>query len=491
MKFFTTIVLMLLVLSIGYAQTVEFRVNMSVQMKKETFNAAQDSVYVRGSFNSYGLTDLMSDGNGDSIYSVTLTPGSAGDTIQFKFFFRDVSASADMWEGDPNRTHILTSDTTIYEDYYNRDSVFVQQFDIAVAFSCNMELERLSGRFDPGTDTVSVNGTFNSWTAKHDILTPNPLNADLYEADVTIRVGVGEKINFKFWYTDNNWESVSDREYTFTQTDVDSLKASFSASFNNGTLETVINQPCIIKFTVDAESARSAISGNLFPVVNTVHIAGSAAPLQWPGGGWPGADSTKVLKLYDDGTNGDAIAGDKIYTRNVTFPAYTILGVEYKYGINYGDTTNNEGGNDNEAGVGDNHRLQMTRFMSGARAIDVIGVMDTTVLDNVTGITPEYSALPESYVLSQNYPNPFNPSTNIKFSLPNTGFVTLKVYNILGQDVATLINGLMETGTYNVDFDASDLSSGIYMYRLQVRPLNAGSSSASTITMTKKLAIIR
>ena len=74
--------------------------------------------------------------------------------------------------------------------------------------------------------------------------------------------------------------------------------------------------------------------------------------------------------------------------------------------------------------------------------------------------------IPENYTLSQNYPNPFNPSTTIKFSIPQDGLVLLKVYNILGAEVASLVNGNKPAGTYNVTFDASDLSSGVYLYKL-------------------------
>ena len=74
--------------------------------------------------------------------------------------------------------------------------------------------------------------------------------------------------------------------------------------------------------------------------------------------------------------------------------------------------------------------------------------------------------LPTGYQLSQNYPNPFNPTTNIKFSIPEQGFVSLKVYNTLGQEVAALLNEYKSAGTYQVDFNASNLSSGIYVYTL-------------------------
>ena len=73
---------------------------------------------------------------------------------------------------------------------------------------------------------------------------------------------------------------------------------------------------------------------------------------------------------------------------------------------------------------------------------------------------------PIQFELAQNYPNPFNPSTTIKFAIPQSSEVTLKVYNALGQEVSTLINQFMESGVHTINFDASSLNSGIYFYKL-------------------------
>jgi len=86
--------------------------------------------------------------------------------------------------------------------------------------------------------------------------------------------------------------------------------------------------------------------------------------------------------------------------------------------------------------------------------------------DGGTGVKKENSVV-KSFALSQNYPNPFNPTTKISFSVPKDGNVSLKVYNMLGQEVATLVNKDLSAGTYTANFDASKLSSGAYIYELK------------------------
>ena len=80
----------------------------------------------------------------------------------------------------------------------------------------------------------------------------------------------------------------------------------------------------------------------------------------------------------------------------------------------------------------------------------------------------DYGSLPTAFRLQQNYPNPFNPSTTISFSIPKAGYVTLKVYNALGQEVVTLLDGFRKAQNYNIKFDGTGLASGVYLYRLEV-----------------------
>ncbi|MFZ1978111.1 MAG: T9SS type A sorting domain-containing protein, partial [Bacteroidota bacterium] len=84
-----------------------------------------------------------------------------------------------------------------------------------------------------------------------------------------------------------------------------------------------------------------------------------------------------------------------------------------------------------------------------------------------TTSVPTSGTTPHLVALNQNYPDPFNPSTKISYSVPATGLVTLKVYNILGQEVQTLFSGMRNAGNYETTFDGSKLASGVYFYRLQ------------------------
>ncbi len=101
--------------------------------------------------------------------------------------------------------------------------------------------------------------------------------------------------------------------------------------------------------------------------------------------------------------------------------------------------------------------------------------MITSVKETISDETPN------SYALQQNYPNPFNPITTINYQVPTQSHLTLKVFDVLGREVATLVNGVEEPGYKSVAFDASRLTSGVYFYRLR----------AGSYTETKKLILLR
>jgi len=107
---------------------------------------------------------------------------------------------------------------------------------------------------------------------------------------------------------------------------------------------------------------------------------------------------------------------------------------------------------------------------------------ETWVLtENIQGINIEEGEILEEYSLMQNYPNPFNPSTTISFSIPVEGFVSLNVFNALGEKVSTLVSENLVAGTYKYDWNASDLPSGIYFYSL----------TAESFKLTRKLVLLK
>jgi hypothetical protein len=110
------------------------------------------------------------------------------------------------------------------------------------------------------------------------------------------------------------------------------------------------------------------------------------------------------------------------------------------------------------------------------------GIMLHTTTSGLLGVksNPNQS-IPTGYALYQNYPNPFNPTTVIRFNVPEQSRVVLSIFNVLGQRVQTLVDGVKHAGEYSVTWDPRGLSSGVYFYRLE-----AGRS-----TITKKLVLIR
>ena len=116
----------------------------------------------------------------------------------------------------------------------------------------------------------------------------------------------------------------------------------------------------------------------------------------------------------------------------------------------------------------------------------VVGVGDAILKGGVGGTLgikeKSQNTFPNSFVLSQNYPNPFNPSTKIEFVIPKSSFVNLKVYDVLGREVAILVNEEKQPGIYEVNFDASGFSSGVYFYRLR---------AGSNYSITQKMVLLK
>ena len=107
---------------------------------------------------------------------------------------------------------------------------------------------------------------------------------------------------------------------------------------------------------------------------------------------------------------------------------------------------------------------------------DAVNLCDTTT----TGMHNS-EEIPDGYVLGQNYPNPFNPVTIIKYSIPRSSHISLKVFDVLGNEIATIVNGMKQAGNYAVSFNGKSLASGVYVYQLK----------ADGFTGTKKFVLLK
>ena len=127
--------------------------------------------------------------------------------------------------------------------------------------------------------------------------------------------------------------------------------------------------------------------------------------------------------------------------------------------------------------------IHIKRFIDKVSIMEAKQGKDVVIpISEARGLRDEVSKLiTDNYELLQNYPNPFNPGTKIEFKIPATGFVTLKVFDILGNEVATLVNEELKQGSYSFNFEAAKLASGIYFYSLKAGNFNS----------TKKMILLK
>ena len=233
--------------------------------------------------------------------------------------------------------------------------------------------------------------------------------------------------------------------------------------------------------TLNSNSQYQAVGGHIYAPTFLEVRPGAEAVLNDPGIKFanndstdPGFDPTLVTEAVDSMTqyvqfvwaNGGSGLGDRPFV-DATAPLSPFTGVP----ANWQSTQGYD--------VPDNLRYTNTALLTAANGLPLGDL--TWWPDKTTGVEQIHNSVPSNYTLSQNYPNPFNPSTQIEYSIPKSRFVTVKVYNLLGQEVATLVNQEQKAGSYKVDFDATKLASGVYMYQLH----------AGNFSLTKKMILMK
>jgi len=509
MKKIATAILVLFFGVTLFAQTipVNIKVNMSVQVKKGLFAIATDTVVIRGSFQA-AAGDPGGDWQGtffkltkgtDTIYSITVNfpATSAGANYEFKFV-----KAPDGWEGAPNRPFTVTAPgVTLPTYWYNNDSIYIYKPPVTNTINYVADLSAMYGSgvgyFDPTQDSIRVEGL--DWDGLGTIVSgdrrlraTNPLQPKIFRTSMTFSGFLGDSTKWKFRaypetrFTNTGWETGADRWFTYmadgSSYNMPSIQPLISPSFGP------LTDPVTVLFQVNMTNARN-VYNNLPIDPNTLIFAGvkgGSIPIGNWGGNWVVADTTVqqpsgypfITVLNDAGINGDKVAGDKIWSKAIVFPTGTASGgIELKYSAYYPNCDTINGGTsplDNEGGFGQNHLFTLRQVATTIELLNNFGNFTTSVEEN-----PELMA--EAFTLYQNYPNPFNPSTTISYNIPQDGIVTLKIFNVMGEEVETLYNAFQKAGAYNASFDASKLTSGVYFYSI-----NVGDFSA-----TKKMMLIK
>jgi hypothetical protein len=187
----------------------------------------------------------------------------------------------------------------------------------------------------------------------------------------------------------------------------------------------------------------------------------------------PNVDGTTSIEKLDSTGNGKMVgAAEYLLSNNIaqyriSKSALSIADSSFKFYFKVADGVQNE-------------KDIMDYYVSG-KSVPLGRLSFSYVGNSVTSVKQTDNLQPKSFLLSQNFPNPFNPSTEIKYSIPQTGIVTLKVYNLLGQEVAVLVDREQTAGNYTVNFNASKLASGVYIYRIQ----------SGGFSLTKKMTVLK
>ncbi len=336
------------------------------------------------------------------------------------------------------------------------------------------------GFFDPLQDQLDLMGL--DWVgatvvedASERRFEEDPFNPGIFFTIMTIRGEQGDSTKWKCkaepedHFFNWGWEISPDYWYTIEE---DGHIAEVELKPNIFPIQPAIEEAVSMLFQVDMNRAVNYYTQeDIYPEeVEWVGLKGQNSVLGAWAGSWVPADTLSDNKtlhvLRDNGRNGDKAAGDYIFSTVVEFPAGNEGGPGlFKYGAYYeGALEVNNGQNplDNEM-HGMDHWINI-KVGGQTEILNRFGVIEGLTEVNVAN---KKNKTPETISLDQNYPNPFNPATTIRFTLNKPSHVDLAIFNLNGRQVALLLNEQKSAGSHAVKFDASFLSSGIYLYQLR------------------------
>ena len=450
---------------------------------------------------------------------VAYYPDSLKGSKQFyKFVFEDRDDLVG-WEGtvsdDASGNRFFTipeNDTTLHWVYFDNSAPASgeEQLTSLLIFEVDTSPLEAIGLYDRGRgDSLEVRGEFNGWGCSDTSICQMQRvpGTDLFEGAFSISAFAETNFQYKFFINHNDvnfeaefgdsppsgWEEPisttgANRRFTFGGSDEQVIGLQF---FNDVLPGNIVPEGTNIDLTfqVGMDAAIANEAEPFDPATDTVTVALQGDAL------WA---FTQGVKRDSDGNfqvdTGKLVLtdedGDGLYTGTMTMvgPTYAAIQYKYAYGSN-GTFTEEMGGSFDDAG------RRRTRYVAlnpdGSWPSEWTFVEEDFQPEGLLpfeenpaiGVSVEQISdeVPSKIALEANYPNPFNPVTTIEYSLTATEQVALNVYDLTGRLVATVIDGMQPAGSYRVDFDAQDLASGVYVYRLE---------SAST-TITRKMVLLK
>lgn len=487
--------------------------------------------------NTKVLLNRESDDDGATAYhlysGVAYYPASLAGSLQnFKFVIENDGTLDDGtlgWEENVSTTDtgnrqftLPASDTTLHWVYFSDSPPLsgAEPTTANIIFSVDLDpLEQIGIFRRARGDSLQVRGSFNGWDGDNpdDSFLFRVPGEPLFEAEIPLTLIPETVQNYKYYINFNvpevqaefgvdvipsGWEEPistagGNRQFTFTGNDED-----LGIQFYNDVLPGNIipaGTSIDLTFNVDMTPALTDDSDPFDPAVDTVTVQ-VEDPM------WSLTQNLPLTPRSDDPNLGDVVDlaqfaqtfhltdddGDNVYTGTLTVNGPTYSGLQYKLAYGESGTFTVEAGGSTASQQG-RRRIRYiqpnadgswpTSFSLAQDAYQATGDLpfETNPAIGGTSVEEVDGELPTSMTLSQNYPNPFNPVTTIEYTVNQTMDVKLRVYNVLGQMVTTLVDGMQQAATYRVSFDAADLASGIYIYQLET---SAG-------TLTKQMILMK